>query len=376
MDSSLTPVPEAFLRHLAPDGTDGHSRAFSDDGGPPLADSLLGPGAATSTAAAEGGGGSGWGLRGITQMRWSLWRRDYDTSGPDDASAGGGGEGGDSGVGPVPSAMERRPAAHGEGSRSSGKAWNPYEPGGAAPNLGATSSASRLERPVGPFGNGTGAAAGVRRRVPGSSGLFGDPDEERNAVGTSEGTTRMARLGSGRRPNSRGLGSKEGDWMPDLTIGAAGRRRETSSAEGADGRSSIIFPTDTPMGSVVLAPVPAHTTAATSSGMTMSWPPERDETTAQGSKSSLAAFEAAGGGEGSSKNGVMKTPSWVTTGAEIHGATGSSSAFGAGMTSGKFVDVDRNSSLAKGSRSGEFAVLEAQEVEGESSEEEEDNPFA
>lgn len=376
MDSSLTPIPEAFLRRLAPDGTDGHSRDFSDDGGPPLAGSLLGPAAATSTAAAEGGGGSGWGLHGITQIRWSPWRRDCDTSGLDDASVGGSGDGGDSSGGHVASAVERQPAAHGEGSRSSGKAWNPYEPGGAAPNTGATSSASRLERPVGPFGDGTGAAAGVRRPMPGASGLFGDPDEQRDVIGTSGGTARIARLGSGRRPNSRGLGSKDGDWMPDLTMGAAGRRRETSSTEGADGRSAIIFPTDTPMGSLARAPVPAPATAATSSGMTRTWPPERGEAIAQGSKSSLVAFEATGGGEGGSKNGVMKTPSWVTSGAGSHTATGTSSASGSDMTPGKVVDDERNSSLVKESCSSEFAVLGPQEVEGESSEGEEDNPFA
>ncbi|CAM9969232.1 unnamed protein product [Pylaiella littoralis] len=220
MDSTLTPLPDAFLRRRtappgAPFGPGGGGAPLA--GGRPRPDGNNGDPASAATAS----DGSQRSLRGI----WPAWRRGGEAGGSGDKHP------------PEPAstpattaALERRgPAGNRVGSRGPA--------GGGA---------------VGPFGNGAGAAAAGRRKLPANSPLFGADAAGAGGGGgggggggfaerargtkreslfdswrSAEGAAGVAGAGAGaggavRSAPSRAFGARGGsDWMPDMSRGSA-----------------------------------------------------------------------------------------------------------------------------------------------------------
>ncbi|CAN0151889.1 unnamed protein product [Ectocarpus sp. 6 AP-2014] len=166
MDSTLAPLPEAFLRHRTPPGRPLQSTG-PQDGGPPLAGSFLRPSGSGGASAAGPAGAAG----GVDGGQWSLrgmlpaWSREQPSK-PGDGST-----------------LRQAPGSSfgGGGSSRGGSAWTPDMSRGS----GASASSS-------PPGNLLGAGGAVPTPSPPREELAG-------SGGTSNGN-------SGRGPTDRPAG--------------------------------------------------------------------------------------------------------------------------------------------------------------------------
>lgn len=348
MDSTLAPLPEAFLRRRDTGQKIGRS-PLENDGGPPLAGGLLRPGGvAGADAHADAmptGADSQWSLRGMSQLRWPAWRQNQDVDG-NTAGAGsttsapaGAGRGGKHVQGY---------AGNGRGGGPSGHADGKIIPG----------------RVVGPFGNGAGAADGS---LPATSRLFGDADGADGEGGRRSGDSWRATGTAGAgglhhpvRPLGGGASGGSSDWMPVMAIGSGTSSSATrwggpphpEIAGGNTASHAMDFP-DRP--AVKASPGrsagAAHSSETAGFGYGASaWPPEQPTAT---------AVNASGVGKSGHGNA-----------SEHGGRTGARGA--GGLVSGGEND-ERRDIFAPASP---FSGFDNATAGGSDGEEEEENPFA
>lgn len=235
MDSTLAPLPNAFLRRRALDNQTGQYLPHDKGGAPPpppppggmgLSRPGGGVGGGVAGAGASGAGADGQrGLRGMTQGLWPAWGRDQ------------------------------------------GKAGNVP---GAGPTAASPAEAGRVHpggRAVGPFGNGAGAPSGGLKTT--TSSLFGDGEEHvgrggagsadasRSSSGVAGGSARQALPARPLGGNGiGGVGPRGRDgWMPVMSTVPGTSVSSTPTAtpwggaptrlEGAGGNPSSRY---TPMG--------------------------------------------------------------------------------------------------------------------------------
>lgn len=371
----MAQLPEALLRHRVPEGNDQLSSSV-DHGRRSLEAAILDPDSAGGVAPDS----IGWGFPGVAQMRWPAWRRDQDA-----VSSGDG---------------EDNLIAHCEASK--GKGWNPYESSGVHPNTGP-SSGTRLGRTVGPFGKGTGAIG--NRRMPVSSGLFGDAEQRDGvstvgsgtvprysgvfrggAVATSVGNLGRSRLRGNQEPNTRGPDSKTGDWIPDLSVGVGPRQDTAVAAENTDGSSRgftenpPVLVTGNATGTMGMGyPATNPTSTATAILGHSDGPPGRGQISAGDSKSMMGFGTV--DEERTSENSGVKVTSWMAAAAKRQPAA--SSSFGT-YSAAELGGVGGSTLSAAWPAAAEvsianpdtFAVLRPSVVEEEGGGDEEDNPFA
>lgn len=377
------PLPDAFLRCRDSETNRQLISNVADDGGPPLAAALLGPGPYAAGDRPDGETSAsalgGWSLRGIPPMRWPARRRaaaaseESVASGADDAAA-------------VASAGKQ--IAVEVQRQSVGSASNSYEPGRHVPNNGK----ARLGRPVGPFGDGTGAAGSGRPLA--SSGLFGHTEQESTSAGL-DGTTGRR----GIRPQLEcwrqiGVESEKisGERMPTLTVEPRRRRGPPSipPPDRVGDTTSLVFGAhDHVIDHVVGAGRPVepsvavvvHHPTGTSSTKTpsrrMNWPAEQEQKvpghtvpvlTALGTIERAIEREA----------GKDTTSNWMRADGKYSAVVGvSSGAFGGGFLSGTSGIGSVGATERVVGQNGGVGDMSAQVVGNESSDEEaEENPFA
>lgn len=377
MDSTLAPLPNAFLRRRAPDNQ------TADIGGahppPGVVGGLSHPNGGTGPSA---GGNSAWGLRGMTQGFLPTWGRDQGKAGN------------------VPVAA----------------------PTGTGP---ADADRVRQGRAVGPFGNGAGAAPGTLK-APTSNSLFGDgggaglggggvggsgsADSWRTSSGATTGGT--ARQGPA-RPLGGGngvVGSKGKDgWMPVMSAVPGGSassvapgkswgpsaRREGAGdpsrhtpIEGRGGRPSY---QQWPAGSIASTGYPAENAGSSA----IVWPPEQPEVTPvkpSGIGAKPSGIGAKPSGIGANPSGMDGTESWRGRISSERGAFGrgeekrdavAPDGFSAGADEGRrpnsvFASAPVGLDGASAGRGGaiDFSYGDAITLETSEDDGEEENPFA
>lgn len=381
MDSSLAPLPEAFLRRKLPE-TDDRS-PLADDGGPPPAGGPL-----SNNAVAES---SGWGLGGISQMRWPAWRREQ-----------GGGDGGlaatdDTANAAIDSAVVPTRKITGSTPKGQGREVN-----------GQGKNNSFLgRRPVGPFGNGTGAAG----RPPVSSGLFGDMEDSGATTGSGIASARSADSwrrnkaggtgggafsGSVDKPKSGATKDTGADWLPVLEVGSGVSGSGRSVARfGRDSAppQHIASPDDDPFAFMIRPPrlgsgsgpgaaaeLFAEYSAedAVGSGTGESgWPPERGDPAGARAAPTLAVsvFDVRGGRvDGDGRDGAMA--GWTGgAGGGNEPPSGSGTVF-SGFAGGNRVVTTMGLGLDEPVGQASAFVSEGVTAAESSDEEEDENPFA
>lgn len=182
MDSTLAPLPAAFLRRRVSDQASSsrpQNGPSTSNSGPSLAARTIRP-----VGGAESGGAEGqWGLKGVSQMAWPAWGRGQKEE-PKNAN---------NGMPGTRLGSERRQEGSGMGGM------------------------------VGPFGNGAGARS--RSSVPNTSRLFGDEGSSGGRDGGLRDPVKPLkdRNGGGSARSSR-------DWMPVMAVGPGMSSSSTAAA--------------------------------------------------------------------------------------------------------------------------------------------------
>lgn len=272
VDSTVAPLPEAFLRRRLPDKQNGHT-PFAADGGPPLAEGLLGGDGGAGAVASNTNATGRWGVGGVSQMRWPAWGKEHN---------------------------QNEEAAVATAASSAGN-------GRSEGSDGRTDIKVPKGRPMRPFGDGSNAA-GI---LPASSGLFGGngsnerPGEARsaNAWRSAGGELNRPARPSGDRYGSGGAKGGPPGWMPDMTIGAGA---SSSSSSGATRWAMSAPPAESTR---------SHTSNATGfpGGSPVQQRDRKDES---------GAFPTGGTGLRSGASTWPERPSVTATGGSFSGATG------------------------------------------------------
>ncbi|CAB1102637.1 unnamed protein product [Ectocarpus sp. CCAP 1310/34] len=322
MDSTLAPLPEAFLRHRTPPGRQLPSTG-PQDGGPSLAGSFLRPSgsggasAAGPAGAAGGVGGGQWRLRGMLPA----WSREQPSK-PGDGSA----------------------LAPG-GSAAPGREWNPHE----NPRTRIGNGVGRGGA-VGPFGNGTGAAAAGRTNPANSSLFGGDATAGASGGGMGGAAKKESLFDSWRSPRAAAAGAGAGmggtlRQAPGSSFGGGGSSRRSSAwmpdTSRGSGTSTSSSPPGNMLGAAGAVPTPPTSreelagSGSTSNGNSVRGPTDRPARgglfSAAGSGGENAGFPGSSGG-----SSMAASPAWPSeqSNAPLGGAAGAEGRVRGGESSG------------------------------------------